>query len=114
MSMAKLMKDTMTLKGVKALDVYNEVIGFMAVNGYRLDQSVEPVKIIGKKKVQEGDTFLDSLLSSYKTAELHVGLWQRGKDLTVVLDFTKDALSDADTVKGIVLHKFGQVEGGKQ
>jgi hypothetical protein len=104
--MAKLMKDTMTLKGVKAVDVYNEVIGFMAVNGYRLDQSVEPVKIIGKKKVQSGETFLDSLMS--RTAELHVGLWQRGKDLTTVLDFSKDAASDADTIKGIIMHRFGQ------
>lgn len=109
--MAKLMKDTMTLKGVKALDVYNEVIGFMAVNGYRLDQSVEPVKIIGKKKVQQGETIIDSFLS--RTAELHVGLWQRGNDLTVVLDFTKEAASDADTVKGIILHRFGQEKGKK-
>ncbi len=104
--MAKLMKDTMTLKGVKAIDVYKEVIGFMAVNGYRLDQSVEPVKIIGKKKVQQGEGILDSLMS--RTAELHVGLWQRGDDLTVVLDFTKEAASDADTVKGIIMHRFGQ------
>jgi len=109
--MAKLMKDTMTLKGIKAVDVYNEVIGFMAVNGYRLDQSVEPVKIIGKKKVQSGEGILDSLMS--RTAELHVGLWQRGNDLTVVLDFTKDAASDADTVKGIILHRFGQEQGTK-
>lgn len=109
--MAKLMKDTMTLKGIKAVDVYNEVIGFMAVNGYRLDQSVEPVKIIGKKKVQQGEGILDSLMS--RTAELHVGLWQRGNDLTVVLDFTKDASSDADTVKGIILHRFGQEQGTK-
>ena len=106
--MAKLMKDTMTFKGVKALDVYEEVIGFMAVNGYYLNQSVEPVKVIGKKKVVEGDSIIDSLLS--RSAELHVGLWQRGKDLTVVLDFTKDAASDADTIKGIIMHRFGQGE----
>ena len=106
--MVKLMKDTLTLKGIEALDVYNEVIGFMAVNGYYLNQSVEPVKVVGKKKIQAGDGILDSILSSYKTAELHVGLWQRGKDLTVVLDFSKDAASDADTIKGIVMHRFGQ------
>jgi hypothetical protein len=106
--MVKLLKDTMTLKGVKALDVYDEVIGFMAVNGYYLNQSVEPVKIVGKKQAESGDGILDSLLSSYKSAELHVGLWQRGADLTVVLDFSKDAASDADTIKGIVLHRFGQ------
>lgn len=98
----------MTLKEVQATDVYKEVIGFMAVNGYRLDQSVEPVKIIGKKKAQSGEGILDSLLGSYKTAELHVGLWQRGDNLTVVLDFTQDAASDADTVKGIIMHRFGQ------
>ncbi len=108
--MAKLTKDTMTLKNVRALDVYEEVIGFMAVNGYYLNQSVEPVKVVGKKKIQEGDTFLESLLSSYKSAELHVGLWQRGKDLTVVLDFTKEASQDADTIKGIIMHRFGQGE----
>jgi hypothetical protein len=107
--MVRLMKDTMTLKGVKALDIYNEVIGFMAVNGYYLNQSVEPVKVIGKKKAQEGDNILDSLLS--RSAELHVGLWQRGSDLTVVLDFSKDAASDADTIKGIIMHRFGQGEG---
>lgn len=106
--MANLMKDTMTLKKVDAKDVYKEVIGFMAVNGYRLDQSVEPVKIIGKKNPPSGDGIINSLLSPYKTAELHVGLWQRGDDLTVVLDFSKDAASDADTVKGIIMHRFGQ------
>ncbi|MBU7015317.1 MAG: hypothetical protein HXS52_00065 [Theionarchaea archaeon] len=106
--MVKLLKDTMTLKEIKALDVYKEVIGFMAVNGYYLNQSVEPVKIVGKKKVEAGEGILDSLLSSYKSAELHVGLWQRGTDLTVVLDFTKEAASDADTIKGILLHRFGQ------
>ncbi len=111
--MAKLMKDTLTLKNIKATDVYKEVIGFMAVNGYYLNQSVEPVKIIGKKRIQEGDTFLDSLLSSYKSAELHVGFWQRGKDLTVVLDFTKEAASDVDTVKGIIMHRFGQGKSGE-
>lgn len=107
--MAKLMKDTMTLKGVKALDVYKEVIGFMAVNGYYLNQSVEPVKVIGKKKVQEGESIIDSLLS--RSAELHVGLWQRGSDLTVVLDFSRDASPDADTIKGIIMHRFSQGEG---
>lgn len=107
--MVKLMKDTMTLKGIKAQDVYKEVIGFMAVNGYYLNQSVEPVKVIGKKKVQEGDSVVDSLFG--RKAELHVGLWQRGNDLTVVLDFSKDAASDADTIKGIIMHHFGQEEG---
>lgn len=109
--MAKLMKDTMTLKDVKAQEVYKEVIGFMAVNSYYLNQSVEPVKVIGKKKVQEGEGIIDSFLS--RSAELHVGLWQRGKDLTVVLDFSKEAAPDADTIKGIILHRFGQgVETG--
>jgi hypothetical protein len=104
--MVKLMKDTLTLKGVKAVDVYKEVIGFMAVNGYYLNQSVEPVKIVGQKKSSGGEGILDSIMGA--KAELHVGFWQRGTDLTVVLDFSKEAASDADTIKGIILHRFGQ------
>jgi len=42
------MKDTLTLKGVEALDVYEEVIGSMAVNSYYLRESVEPVMIVGR------------------------------------------------------------------
>jgi len=42
------MKDTLTLKGVEARDVYEEVIGSMAVNSYYLRESVEPVMIVGR------------------------------------------------------------------
>lgn len=104
------MKDTMTLKNVRALDVYKEVIGFMAVNGYHLDQSVEPVKIVGTKKIERsGKSFAEAAGSIFGgLAKLDVGFWQRGKDLTVVLDFSGKASSDADTIKGIILHRFGQ------
>jgi hypothetical protein len=106
--MGKLMKDSITLKGIKMIDVYTEVFGFMAAKSYYLNQSVEPVKIVGKKKIQKGNVILDSHFSSNKTAELHVGLWPQGKDLIVVLDFSKEAASDADTIKGIIMHQVGQ------
>jgi len=41
-------------------------------------------------------------------AELDVGFWQRGQDLKVVLDFNQNAAKDADTVKGLLLHRFAQ------
>lgn len=102
------MKDNITLKGIKMLDVYNKVFGFMAAKGYDLNQSVDPVRIVGKKKTQKGNVILDPLLSSHTTAELRVGLWPQGKDLIVVLDFSKEAASDADTIKGIIMHQVGQ------
>ena len=103
------MKDTITLKGVQAVDVYKEVIGFMAVNGYNLYPCVEPVKIVGKKKGGGMGGFAIPMMG----AELEVGFWQQGDDLTMVLDFNNAGRSDADTVKGLVFSKFGQKKTGK-
>ena len=113
--MPKFLKDTITLKNTKAADIYKEVIGFMAVHGYYLYQSIEPVKIGGKKRIQEENGLIGTLLSKYKgEAELDIGLWERGKGVTVVIDFTEDAAQDADTIKGILLHKFSREEKGKK
>ena len=95
--MSKYRRETIDVSGLDDLNVYKEIIAFMAANGYHFEQCVEPVSIEGKKEI-------DGRLLS-KLAVLKVGLWHRGYDLTIVFNYTEAATEDADIIKRILLHR---------
>jgi hypothetical protein len=48
--MSKYKRETIDVYEMADVDVYREVIAFMAVNSYHFDQCVEPIRIEGKKE----------------------------------------------------------------
>ena len=92
------------IKECKMEIIFNEIYTFMTRNKYNIIQLEDPVKIVGKKKMEIG--ILDNILNTLKEAELHIGLWDYNQGIEIVFNYSKNVADDVNSIENLLLHKY--------
>ncbi len=119
----KRIKGAYTLEHLEAVNAYRQVTEFLLDQGYDLEGSIEPIKIVGKKKIEK--TFLEyDIFEMYlsnvkvarwfvdpkKTIEIDINLAQKDLNLAVEYEYDPQAASEAICTEMILRSKFEEEE----